>query len=48
MDDIIATKTGAQQARAETERITRNKELQNIVDLFNKLNQERKNKKLLK
>ena len=49
LDDIIATKTGQKQARAETERITRNNDLKKIEDLFNKLKQEKKRiKKLLK
>jgi hypothetical protein len=49
LDEIIATKTGQQQARAETERITRNNDLKKIEDLFNKLKQEKKRiKKLLK
>jgi len=49
LDDIIATKTGQPQARAETERITRNNDLKKIEDLFNKLKQEKKRiKKLLK
>ena len=49
LDNIIATKTGKQQARAETERITRNNDLKKIEDLFNKLKQEKKRiKKLLK
>jgi hypothetical protein len=48
LDEIIATKTGPQQARAETERITRNNDLKKIEDLFNKLKQEKKRiKKLL-
>ena len=48
LDDIIATKTGQQQARAETEKITRNNDLKKIEDLFNKLKQEKKRiKKLL-
>ena len=49
LDEIIATKTGQPQARAETERITRNNDLKKIEDLFNKLKQEKKRiKKLLK
>ena len=49
LDEIIATKTGQTQARAETERITRNNDLKKIEDLFNKLKQEKKRiKKLLK
>ena len=49
LDDFIATKTGQPQARAETERITRNNDLKKIEDLFNKLKQEKKRiKKLLK
>jgi len=48
LDEIIATKTGQPQARAETERITRNNDLKKIEDLFNKLKQEKKRiKKLL-
>ena len=42
LDEIIATKTGQQQARAETEKITRNNDLKKIEDLFNKLKQEKK------
>ena len=49
LDEIIATKTGQPQVRAETERITRNNDLKKIEDLFNKLKQEKKRiKKLLK
>jgi hypothetical protein len=49
LDEIIATKTGQPQARAETEKITRNNDLKKIEDLFNKLKQEKKRiKKLLK
>jgi hypothetical protein len=48
LDEIIATKTGQPQARAETERITRNNDLKKIENLFNKLKQEKKRiKKLL-
>jgi hypothetical protein len=43
LDEIIATKTGQPQARAETERITRNNDLKKIEDLFNKLKQELRN-----
>ena len=42
LDDIIATKTGAQKARAETERITRNNDLKKIEDLLDKLGTEKK------
>ena len=42
LDEIIATKTGQPQARAETERITRNNDLKKIEDLFNKLKEEEK------
>ena len=42
LDEIIATKSGQPQARAETERITRNNDLKKIEDLFNKLKQEKK------
>ena len=42
LDNIIATKTGQQLAKAETERITRNNDLKKIENLFNKLKQEKK------
>ena len=57
LDDIIATKTVKKQTKAETERITKaeteritkNNDLLKIVDLFNKLKEEKKRiKKLLK
>jgi hypothetical protein len=49
LDEIIATKTGQPQVRAETERITRNNDLKKIEELFNKLKEEEKGiKKLLK
>ena len=49
LDNIIATNTGEQLAKAETERITRNNDLKKIEGLFNKLKEEKKRiKKLLK
>ena len=49
LDDIIATKTKGVKAKAEAEKITKNKDLLKIVDLFNKLKEEKKRiKKLLK
>ena len=49
LDDIIAKESGAKQARAETEKITRNKELQKIEDLKLLLKTEKKRiKELLK
>ena len=49
LDDIIATKTKGVKAKAEAEKIVKNNDLLKIVDLFNKLKEEKKRiKKLLK
>jgi len=49
LDDIIATKTGNPQARAETEKITKSNQLKKIGDLYNKMKSEKKRiKELLK
>ena len=49
LDDIIAKKSGAPQARAETEKITKSKQLKNLEDLYNKMKSEKKRiKDLLK
>ena len=49
LDDIIATTTGAPQARAETEKITKSNQLKKIEDLYNKMKSEKKRiKDLLK
>jgi len=42
LDDIIATKTGNPQARAETEKITKSNQLKKIEDLYNKMKSEKK------
>ena len=49
LDDIIAKKSGAPQARAETEKITKSNQLKKIEDLYNKMKSEKKRiKNLLK
>ena len=49
LDDIIAKKSGAPQARAETEKITKSNQLKKIEDLYNKMKSEKKRiKDLLK
>ena len=49
LDDIIAKETGQKQARAETEKITKSKQLKTIEDLYNKMKSEKKRiKELLK
>ena len=49
LDDIIATKTGKKQTKATAEKIVKENDLLKIVDLFNKLKEEKKRiKKLLK
>ena len=49
LDDIIATKSGAQQSRAELEKITKSNQLKKIGDLYTKMKSEKKRiKDLLK
>ena len=49
LDVIITTKSGAPQARAETEKITKSNDLKKIEVLYNKVKQEKKRiKELLK
>ena len=49
LDDIIATKSGQKKTRAETEKITKSKDLKKIETLYNKMKSEKKRiKDLLK
>jgi hypothetical protein len=49
LDDIVSKATGAKQARAETEIITKTNQLKKIGDLYNKMESEKKRiKDLLK
>ena len=48
LDDIIATKTKGVKAKAEAEKIVKENDLLKIVDLFNKLKEKKRIKKLLK